>query len=90
MGNGRRKEERKGQYVMTELTGPFAATLGWRMEKLTSERGREEKNSFCVEIHDFKLEMELPLSVMAVTRINSTFYLPSSSMPCFSLFMGSQ
>ena len=46
MGNGRRKEERKGQCVMTELTGPSAAALGRRMEKLTSERGREERSSF--------------------------------------------
>lgn len=78
-------EERKSQHVMTEPTGPSAATLVRRMEKLTSERGREEMTSFfCVEIYDVG-EMELPLPVMAVTRIISTLYLPSSSMPCFSI-----
>lgn len=46
MGNGRRKEERNGQCVMTELTGPSAAAPGRRMEKLTSERGKEERSSF--------------------------------------------
>lgn len=46
MGNGRRKEERKGHCVMTELTSPSAAAPGRRMEKLTSERGREERSSF--------------------------------------------
>lgn len=70
-----------------------AATLCRRMEKLTSETGREERTSFsCVEIYDFEGEMELPLPVMdlplpvmAATRITPTLYLPSFSTLCFSI-----